>query len=75
MVVSMLDQMMFKLICGHEVVLERVTNLDGWVCESCGRKTDLTKQPFKSILVSDLETALQTDLQEKAKGEAITRLA
>ena len=75
MVVSMLDQMMFKLACGHEVGLGRMTNLDRWVCESCGQETDLTKEPFKSALVRDLDTALQIDLQEKAKGEPVTRLA
>lgn len=75
MVASMLDQMMFRLACGHEVLLGRMTNLDHWVCESCGQETDLTAEPFRSALVKVLNTALQIDLEEKAKGETITRLA
>ena len=75
MVVSMLDQMLFPLACGHEVVLGRMTNLDSWICEACGQKTDLTAEPFKSALVRDLNAALQIDLQEKEKGETVTRLA
>lgn len=74
MAVSMFDQMLFKLACGHEVILGRMANLNEWVCEACGKKTDLTSEPFKSALVKDLNTATQMDLQEKAKGETITRL-
>lgn len=75
MVVSMLDQMMFKLACGHEVLLGRMSNLNRWICESCGQATDLTGEPFKFTLLRDLDTAVQIDLEEKAKGETITRLA
>ena len=75
MVVSMLDQMMFRLACGDEVLLGRMTNLDRWVCESCGEETDLTAEPFRSTLVRELNTAVQIELEEKAKGETITRLA
>jgi hypothetical protein len=75
MAISMLDQMLFKLACGHEVVLGRMANLEEWVCEACGEKTDLKSEPFKSVLERDLDTAMQIDLQEKARGEAITRLA
>ena len=74
MAVSMLDQMMFQLGCGHEVVLGRLSNLTKWVCESCGKETDLTKSPFRERLVKDLDTAVQIDLQEKERGEANTRL-
>jgi hypothetical protein len=74
MAVSMLDQMMFQLGCRHEVVLGRLSNLTKWVCESCGKETDLTKSPFKERLVEDLNTAVQVDLQNKARGETITRL-
>jgi hypothetical protein len=74
MAVSMLDQMLFPLECGHEVVLGRLSNLTKWVCESCGKETDLTKSPFRERLVQDLDTAVQIDLQEKERGETITRL-
>lgn len=74
MAVSMLDQMLFPLACGHEVVLGRMANLETWVCESCGKTTDLTVDPFKSRLEEDLDTAMQIDAQEKAKGNEITRL-
>jgi hypothetical protein len=74
MAVSMLDQMMFQLGCGHEVVLGRLSHLTKWVCESCGKETDLTKSPFREQLVQDLDTAFQIDLQAKERSEAITRL-
>ena len=74
MAVSMLDQMLFPLGCRHEVVLGRLTNLTNWVCESCGKETDLTKSPFRERLVKDIDTAMQIDLQEKERGETITRL-
>jgi hypothetical protein len=74
MTVSMLDQMMFRLACGHEVVLGRMANLTTWVCEECGKSTDLTKAPFRTQLVHDLDTAVQIDLQAKERGETITRL-
>jgi hypothetical protein len=74
MPVSMFDQMLFPLSCGHEVVLGRLSNLTKWVCESCGKETDLTKSPFRERLVKDLDTAVQIDLQAKERGEPITRL-
>jgi hypothetical protein len=75
MAISMLDQMLFRLACGHEVVLGRMANVNEWVCEKCGRKTDLKSEPFRSTLVKDLDTAVQIDLQEKTKGNEVTRLA
>jgi hypothetical protein len=75
MTVSMLDQMLFPLACRHEVVLGRMANLETWVCETCGKTTDLTMEPFKSELAQDLDTAMQIDAQERAEGNAITRLA
>ena len=67
-------EMLFRLACGHDVVLGRMANLATWVCEECGQSTDLTKTPFKETLVKDLDTALQIDLQAKERGETITRL-
>ena len=75
MTISILDQMLFPLACGHEVVLGRMANLETWVYESCGKTTDLTVETFKSRLAQDLDTAMQIDAQEKAKGNPITRLA
>ena len=74
MVISMLDQMLFQLDCRHEVVLGRLSNLTKWVCESCGKETDLTRSPFRERLVQDLDAAVQIDLQAKERGETITRL-
>jgi hypothetical protein len=74
MAISMLDQMHFRLACGHDVVLGRLTNSTTWVCEKCGKSTDLTKSPFKDDLVRNFDTALQIDLQAKERGENITRL-
>ena len=70
----MLDQMLFQLECRHEVVLGRLSNLQAWVCEKCGKETNLTKSPFRERLVQDLDTAIQIDLQAKERGEEITRL-
>jgi hypothetical protein len=67
MVVSMLDQTLFPLACGHELIFGRMTNLDNWICETCGPKTDLTAEPFKSALVRDLNAALEIDLQERKR--------
>jgi hypothetical protein len=61
MTISMLDQMMFNLSCGHEVVLGRMANMESWACEACGNTTDLTAEPFKSRLAHDLDTAMQID--------------
>jgi hypothetical protein len=74
MAISMLDQMLFRLACGHDVVLGRLTNSTTWICETCGKSTDLIKSPFKNDLVRDFDTALQVDLQAKERGETITRL-
>ena len=73
MAISMLDQMLFRLACGHDVVLGRMANLTKWVCEECGESTDLTKTPIKETLVKDLDAALQIDLQAKERGETISR--
>jgi hypothetical protein len=75
MAISMLDQMLFHLACGHDVILGRMSNIETWVCETCGKTTDLRAEPFKSRLEKDLDTAMQIDLQEKARGQTITRLA
>ncbi|QOG22224.1 hypothetical protein [Bradyrhizobium sp. SEMIA] len=74
MTISMLDQKMFKLACGHEVVLGRLSNIDRWVCETCGRPTALTSDPFKSLPLKELDTAQQIDLQAKERGEEVIRL-
>jgi hypothetical protein len=63
----MLDQMLFKLACGHELVLGRLGNLESWVCEACGKPTDLKEEPFKSALERDLDTAMQIDAQERGQ--------
>jgi hypothetical protein len=74
MTISMLDQMLFPLACGHEVMLGRMANLETWVCEACGKTTDLTVEPFRARLADDLRSAMDIDAQEKAKGNEITRL-
>ena len=58
--------------CGHVVVLGRLANTPTWVCESCGKTTDLIQPPFKDRLVKDLDIALQIDLQAKERGEAVS---
>jgi hypothetical protein len=70
----MLDQMLFNLTCGHNVVLGRLEKQGVWACEVCGKKTDLTVDPCKLLLEHDFDTATQIDLREKAKGKTVIRL-
>jgi hypothetical protein len=65
MAISMFDQILFPLACGHDVVLGRLANTETWVCEKCGKPTNLTGPPFKDQLLKDIDTALQIDLQAK----------
>jgi hypothetical protein len=75
MAISMLDQMLFQLACGHTVVIGRLAHMPNtWTCE-CGKVTDLSADPCKAALEHDLDTANQIDLQAKARGETIERLA
>jgi hypothetical protein len=79
MTISMLDQMLFKLACGHDVVLGRLANSiasthKDWTCEDCGKSTDLGIDPYKAELAREMDTANQIDLQAKARGETIQRL-
>src|SRR3954453_21525286 len=69
MTISMLDQMLFHLSCRHEVVLGRLEGRSKWTCEQCGKETSLISEPFKTELVKDLDTAIQIDLQNTARGE------
>jgi hypothetical protein len=70
---SMFDQMLFKLECGHSVVLGRLRDKDEWTCEECGRSTDMHKSPHREQLAQSWGTATQIDLQAKARGETIFR--
>jgi len=74
MTISMLDQMLFTLSCGHEVVIGRLEQAKVWKCEKCGRSMDLGVEPRKSALAKDLDTARQVDLQAVKRGQRITRL-
>jgi hypothetical protein len=74
MTTSMLDQMLFNLSCGDEVVLGRLENQTVWTCETCNRETDLTAEPYKTDLERDFDSATQIDLQAKQKGETVIRL-
>jgi hypothetical protein len=74
MTISMLDQMLFPLACKHAVVLGRLQGKNIWICEVCGRETDLSSGQIKDRLEKDLDAAHQIDLQERAKGRTIERL-
>jgi hypothetical protein len=73
MATSMLDQMLFSLPCGHNVVLGRLQGAEKWTCEACGKQTDLTGE-VRAALVQDFDTAVQIDLQAKERGEKVERL-
>jgi hypothetical protein len=70
---SMLDQMQFDLPCGHNVVLGRLEKQKLWTCEACDKETDLTREPSKSLLERDLDTATQIDIKARQNGETVTR--
>jgi hypothetical protein len=72
-VLSMLDQMLIRLPCGHDTVLGRLRNRDTWTCEDCGKKVDLTEESWKSDLAKDFDTANQIDLQERSRGNTVRR--
>jgi hypothetical protein len=74
MAISMFDQMLFPLACGHDVVLGKLANTESWMCEKCAEPTDLTRPLLKEQLLKDIDTALQIDLQAKERGETVTRL-
>jgi hypothetical protein len=74
MALSMLDQILFPLACKHAAVLGRLQGKNIWICEICGRETDLLSGPLKDRLEKDLDSAHQIDLQETAKGQTIERL-
>lgn len=74
MTISMLDQMLFTLNCGHEVVIGRLERAETWTCEDCKKLTDLTLEPRRTALAQDLETAHQIDLQAEDRGQIVTRL-
>ncbi len=56
------------------VVLGRLARSKTWKCETCGRTTDLSADPYKAELEHDLDTANQIDAQARARGETIERL-
>ncbi|WP_143046709.1 hypothetical protein [Bradyrhizobium erythrophlei] len=70
----MLDQMLFGLPCGHDLVLGRLEQAKTWKCEACKVSCDLTAEPEKSRLAKDLDLARQIDVQTKERGQSITRL-
>jgi transcription elongation factor Elf1 len=72
--ISMLDQTLFELSCGHTVVLGRLAHSKTWTCETCGKSTDLSADPYKAALAHDLDTANQIDAQARARGEILERL-
>ena len=48
------------------MVVSSWSYLESWVCEACGKTTDLKAESFKSILEGGLDTAMQKDAQERA---------
>jgi hypothetical protein len=69
--ISMLDQMLFELSCGHTVVLGRLAHSKTWTCETCSKSTDLNADPYKAALAHDLDTANQIAAQVRARGEIV----
>jgi hypothetical protein len=55
-------------------VLGRLAHSKTWTCETCGKSTDLSADPYKAALAHDLDTANQIDAQARARGEILERL-
>jgi len=70
---SMFDQMLFALGCGHSVVLGRLDKHVTWSCEVCGKVTDPRAEPHRTRLADERDNADQIDKQAKARGETVTR--
>jgi hypothetical protein len=73
MVLSMFDLRWFDLACVHQVALGRLDNARNWACETCGRVTDLQKEPHRSELAEARDTSSAIDAQARARGETVTR--
>jgi hypothetical protein len=73
MTLSMLDQMLFDLSCKHSVVLGRMEKTTTWLCEECGKITDLRIEPYRTQLERDRDTATQIDQQGRDRGETVVR--
>src|SRR5262245_18220922 len=71
--VTMLDQKLFPLACGHSLVVGRLNNADTWECEYCRTVTDLRVEPYKSRLAQDRDIASEIDKQERSRGKTIVR--
>lgn len=72
-VITMFDQLLFELSCGHLVVLGRLQGQDSWTCEECHHATDLTAPHVRERLTADFDTATQIDLQNKERGLMVVR--
>jgi hypothetical protein len=70
---SMFDQMLFNLACGHAVVLGRLHDVNSWACEECRMVTNLRVEPHRSRLAQEWDTADQLDKQARERGEDIVR--
>jgi hypothetical protein len=67
MALSMFDQMLFALVCGHTVVLGRLENAKSWTCEACGKVTDLSVTlPARRLPKIGILQTKSTPAQEKA---------
>jgi hypothetical protein len=44
--ITMFDQRLFKLACGHSVVLGRLDGRNSWTCEECRKPTNLLSEPL-----------------------------
>lgn len=73
MTITMFDQIMFNLACGHQVVLGRLNEVGAWTCEQCGNVTDLRVEPYRHALELDRDTADQIDKQARSRGETLRR--
>jgi hypothetical protein len=71
--ITMFDQILFNLACGHQVVLGRLDGRNSWTCEVCGKATDLRVEPYRAALEGDRDTADQIDKQARERGETIVR--
>jgi hypothetical protein len=73
MTLSMFSAMLFKLSCGHVVVLGRLDKSDTWACEVYERATNLRDDSHRAQLEDARDIADQIDGKNRQRGKTVTR--
>ena len=79
MVLSKFSQMTYRFTCPHcghveAIVLSRLDGVTEWKCEACPGLTDFRKEPHKSEIDQQRDTASESDKQARQRGQNVTPL-